>query len=175
MKLCNIIGIGSHFGFDQVGWKAIEFLRNEFASHPHIKLFSCHRSIFDWWDQVNQFSRVIFIDALIGDLPGDRLHRFNVSLEGEETLAPAQNREFSSHGIALVDAIRLAQRLQRLPTTVEIIGIVINHELSVSMDPYAELPPDSVEPFLKKILAPLIEDCVYTGIQHDIESENPVF
>jgi len=65
------------------------------------------------------FDRVVIVDAVVSGSPAGTLHR----LDGRRLPDTAEFRSPSSHSLGLMEAIRLAETLGRLPRVLEIIGI----------------------------------------------------
>jgi hydrogenase maturation protease len=111
----RIIGLGSPYGDDQVGWRVIELLRGRLPDA--IDLLALDRpgaALINWMRQVEH---LVLIDAVVsGETPGSL-----VKLQPAD-LQPA-NERLSSHSLALTDAFQLAERLDCLPQRVDIYGI----------------------------------------------------
>jgi len=113
--MTRVIGLGSPYGDDQVGWRVIELLR---AIVPtQIDLVALDRpgaALVNWMQGVDH---LVLVDALCsGAVPGSV-----VSLTPED-LATGSPR-LSSHDLALSDTLRLAETLGQLPTRIDIYAI----------------------------------------------------
>jgi len=67
----------------------------------------------------NGFDRVVIVDAVVSGAPAGTVHR----LDGRRLPAAGDFRSPSSHGLGLMEAIRLAETLGRLPRVLDVIGI----------------------------------------------------
>ena len=117
----HIIGVGSPFGDDRLGWVAAESLQRS----PVLSVLEPGRiviSILDrpgamllaLWDEADH---VIVMDAVrSGAVPGTR-HRLTAS-DVTDTRIPA-----TSHGFGIVAALQLAQVLENLPDRLLLRGI----------------------------------------------------
>jgi hydrogenase maturation protease len=114
--LC-ILGIGSPFGDDQLGWKVVDHIRQQAHWNPHAVTFECldrpGLTLLSYFDH----RHVFLIDAVQSEQAPGTLHH----LEGEQigTINPT----LSSHGIGLAQSIALAQSLDRMPASLAFYGI----------------------------------------------------
>ncbi|NSL56712.1 hydrogenase maturation protease [Uliginosibacterium aquaticum] len=95
-----IAGIGSPHGADRLGWAVIEALRHEDLPGP-VKLVACSLPA-ELTPLLLEAPRAIVIDALLGDGPAGTLHQLSMAD------LPQVELRLSSHGLGLVDAVRLA-------------------------------------------------------------------
>ena len=118
----RIIGIGSPFGGDSVGWSIVECLQRSHAAQAwgsQVALVAADRpgvGLIELWRGAYW---VAVVDAVIsGGVPG-RVWR----LEGEQlACAPAP---WSSHGIGVAEALALARVLSALPERLVFFGVEI--------------------------------------------------
>jgi hydrogenase maturation protease len=119
MRLATkVIGIGSHHGDDRAGWIIAQRLRRRTNLPAQIVTL---RSPTGLLDQQNGCDRLILIDTCVsGDTPGSikRLEWPDVAFRRPGGM--------STHGLTLADALRLAERLDRLPR--EVVLFVIEGE-----------------------------------------------
>lgn len=118
MKNPIIIGIGSPFGIDRLGWDVIDYLENH---KPHaikhsqlVKLDRPATELLSWLDIDKQ---IIIIDAIDGNGARGKVVRL------EMNDIPDSNKKLSSHGVGLSDALQLADALGQLPEDLLIIGL----------------------------------------------------
>jgi hydrogenase maturation protease len=118
----RVIGVGSPFGGDDVGFAVIELLRRSDAAGDwgsQVDLLSADRPGVGLIEIMRGARCVVLVDALLsGDTPG-RVRR----LQGPE-LACAATR-WSSHGIGVVEALALARALDCLPERLILFGIAV--------------------------------------------------
>lgn len=114
-----VVGIGSPYGDDRLGWLVIDNLETLCAPlvrTGHIRLLRLDRPTTELLSHITPYRRAILIDALA--LPGTRdLQVFSVHS------LPASPTPSSSHGFGLADTLQLGQTLGLLPEQVEIYGI----------------------------------------------------
>ena len=119
----RIIGIGSPFGADQAGWRAIDLLADSgLADCELIKLDRPGSDLLRYFEDAQD---VVLIDAVLTDqAPGSvvRLARDDLSLAACRT---------SSHGFGVAEALQLAERLELLPPHLLLIGIQVGPDLDV--------------------------------------------
>jgi len=125
----RIIGIGSPFGDDQLGWKMITVLEQESSTIPVSEwtLVRCD-SPSSLLSLMNGAECVYLIDAVqTGATPGT-IHRW----QGEEIINFAHS--LSSHGIDVASVIALGKALAELPPTLILYGIELSIE-TITPDP----------------------------------------
>jgi hydrogenase maturation protease len=115
--MIRIIGIGSPFGDDQVGWRVIERLDGRLP--PHVALSTLDRpgsALIRWLQDVDW---LILVDALsCRGAPGQILRIDPAQIE-------AGVSALSSHGLDLAQTLDLAAALGCRPRRVDVYGIVI--------------------------------------------------
>ncbi|HPE79039.1 MAG TPA: hydrogenase maturation protease [Gammaproteobacteria bacterium] len=116
--MIRIIGLGSPFGDDQVGWRVIELLQDRLD--PQVDLVALDRpgaALINWMAGVR---RLVIVDALVsGHAPG---HTARLTDSDLDALAGGT----SSHQLDLAQTLALAGALDCLPEQVEIYGIEID-------------------------------------------------
>jgi hydrogenase maturation protease len=118
----RIIGIGSPFGADQLGWKAIDHLQNRALGD--CELIKLDRPGMQLLNYFQNAQHVILIDAVYAQSEAGRVLRV-----AAEELAD-QNGISSSHGFGVAEAVALADRLGTLPVTLSLIGILTGDDPS---------------------------------------------
>lgn len=121
MSPVRIVGIGSPFGQDQLGWQAVEAL---FAadllqrySDGFVSLHQCDRPGTHLLNVIRGADGVVIIDALqSGAAPGTLRY-----LEPQAFASEADR--FSSHGFGVGATLELGQALGELPEYVRILAI----------------------------------------------------
>jgi len=122
VKPIAIIGIGSPYGADQTGWRAVEFLKQDHTlqtlSRGQINFMSCDRPGVMLLDDMAGFDCVILIDAVAG---GDRGKVAQISKTDLLNDQPG----CSTHDFGVAQALALGSQLDSLPETIELIGIEV--------------------------------------------------
>lgn len=148
----HIIGVGSPFGDDRLGWVAAESLQRSSAMNAlepgRIVISILDRPgvmLVTLWDEADH---VIVIDAVrSGAVPGTR-HRLTVS-DVNATRLPA-----TSHGFGVAAALELARALGNLPDRLLLRGIEMDASCSgyALSDAVAEVMPVFVREIEKEAL-----------------------
>ena len=132
--MIRIIGLGSPFGDDQVGWRVIESLKGRLPRT--IDLIALDRpgaGLIRWMQKVDH---LVLIDALTsGAAPGSVIRLDAADL-------PTDRSRLTSHDLALSDTLRLAERLGCLPARIEIFGIELGSCTDEALSPVAENAAD---------------------------------
>lgn len=112
-----VLGIGSPFGADRLGWMAVEALAGQgFGSRFEVDLESCDRPGVTLLEYLRGRRHAILIDALIGGLAPGTIRRLTLDeLRAGSTL--------SNHGFGVADALALGGVLGELPEKLTVIGI----------------------------------------------------
>lgn len=127
MTKVMILGVGSPFGDDRLGWVAIEALQRSAAlaaaTGASLSFAALDRPgallLAHWHDA----DRVIVVDAVHSGAPPGTPHRF-------ESAALAAAEPVSSHGFGLASALELARALDCLPSRLVAYGIEIDRSNS---------------------------------------------
>ena len=115
----KVIGIGSPFGSDQAGWKAIEYL--EQAPHSDdLQLITLDRPGAALVDHFRDTPQVILIDAIKGQAEIGSISEIDLANIDSNDLS------LSTHGFGVIEAIQLATALDCLPSKLSILGIETN-------------------------------------------------
>ena len=119
----RIIGVGSPFGADQLGWRAIDLL--QMLALSDCELIKLDRPGADLIRYLEGRDEVVIIDAVqAGESPG-RLLR----LEQDDLAAVAC--QTSSHGFGVAETLAMAAKLGALPARLTLLGIETGPDLSV--------------------------------------------
>jgi hydrogenase maturation protease len=114
-SLTRVIGLGSPFGDDQVGWRVIELLRGSLP--PDIELLALDRPGAALISAMQDVHWLVLVDALSSDAQPGRITR----------LEPHDIRNvgcgFSSHNLDLQQTLELAHSLDCMPARVDVYGI----------------------------------------------------
>ena len=114
-----IIGIGSPFGDDRVGWEVVEQLQR-MDLPPEIRLLSLDRPGVELIERMRGHAQVTLIDAVHSEE-----HPPGTCLE----LTPEQLHLLactSTHGFGLADTLKLGQSLDALPPSLQLCAICIS-------------------------------------------------
>lgn len=114
--LWRIIGIGSPVVGDDLGWLAIDWLRDA-GFDPHAELLTLDRPGPALLDYLEPDVQIILIDAMDAGLPAGTL--CGVALDDLLT----QARPPSSHDLGLAETLALAKALGVLPVHLHLLGI----------------------------------------------------
>lgn len=126
----TIIGLGSPFGDDRVGWRVAEALA-ALLSPAQARLLSLDRPGPALLEELAGRARVILIDAAATDAPAGTLYR----LDDPATVSAAET--VSSHGLGLAQTLELGRALDMLPPQLELYLIGIDP--ACTRDPNADL------------------------------------
>lgn len=126
-----MLGIGSPFGEDSLGWQAIDGLiglglPERLASHE-VVLEKADRPGVLLLEHMRGMDAVFLIDALVGGGEPGRLHCLGLDELAQE------ERLLSGHGLGVAEALALGEALGDLPGQVLVLGIEVE-------------PPAQIEP-----------------------------
>lgn len=128
-KFIRILGIGSPFGDDQLGWKAIDLLSDR-QELQKIYLEKCDRPGVSLLSLMKNADTVFLIDAIRSNDAVGKIHRWQ-DVEIETKYHPT-----SSHAMGIAEALQLAKALQEIPKSVILFGIEMdenNYASSLSL------------------------------------------
>jgi len=116
-----ILGVGSPFGADRLGWQAVEALARLplAAQFPHldIRFEQSDRPGSRLLALLGQADAALIIDAMRSGLPAGSVRRFSLDeLSAESGL-------MSTHGFGVADALALGRTLGGLPGEIVVVGI----------------------------------------------------
>lgn len=127
-----IVGIGSPFGPDRLGWQVIELLGSaEYAqrlNNAQVQLQSSDRPGTSLLHTLQQFPKAILVDAILADQPAG-----TIIVTDANTLAN-NGEQFSSHGFGVAETLQLGQVLEWLPSRLVIVGIVVECNVEQASD-----------------------------------------
>lgn len=131
MQRSLVVGLGSHHGDDQVGWRVAERLAERGNADYHVKFARTPSELLTWLHE-GGCERLVLCDACNGAGTPGSVHRWRWP---SDVLALETCR--SSHDLSLVEVLVLAARLNRLPKYVWIWGV----ELAAAAPACASLSP----------------------------------
>lgn len=113
-----VIGIGSPFGADRLGWQVIEELKQQplLANNDKVRLFACDRPGTLLLDYLSDVDQALLIDAIEGGTAG------NVRIIDSDQLSE-QYTLHSSHQLGVAETIALGSQLNLLPGQLQLIGV----------------------------------------------------
>ncbi len=127
----KIIGVGSPFGADQVGWEVVKHLKCELKKQPEmlddIILMSFDRPGVALLEQMEGVKKVILIDALSGTQKPGQVLRLTADDINQTTSA------ISSHSIGLRETLMLGKALDNLPEII-LFGVDFGDETDDMVD-----------------------------------------
>lgn len=110
-----IVGMGSPIrGDDAAGLSLVASLQSPNA----VGIAGDPLAVMDLWDG---YDRVVIVDAMRSGRPPGTIARVDLDA------GPTDVRFSSTHAMGPLDVLSIAQALDRLPDTVEVIGIEIGH------------------------------------------------
>lgn len=112
-----VIGLGSPYGDDRLGWEVIRLLQKQSPPLP-ARLLSLDRPGTKLLSVLQDMQRAVIVDAVFsGRSPG------SISDYYLAELPASVDRSRSSHGFDLLPTLRLGERLGLLPPHLYILGI----------------------------------------------------
>lgn len=122
----RIIGIGSPFGDDRIGWDAVDAIEKSgvLARFPHgmVSTFCCSQPAIGLLPLLTGADAAILIDAMRSGASFGTVRKINASVL---RFAP---RKISSHGLSLPESLALGRELGLLPETMVVYGIEIQRD-----------------------------------------------
>lgn len=134
-----IVGLGSDFGDDRLGWIAAERLAEQLPTCRVCRV----RAPLDLLDHLDGVERLHVIDACRGAGPAGTIVRRDWPADDIATV-----RFVGTHDFGLVAALQLAERLQRLPPRVTIWCV----------EATADAEPPTVASPLSPVVAAVVDD-----------------
>ncbi len=146
----KIIGIGSPFGADRIGWEGCERLRQSGIAAQ----FPQHEIVFEMLDRpgpslisaISGMGLVVLIDALQSDNTEQSVSRITL----HELLQ--QEAVLSSHALGVAESLSLAEALGQLPRELVLFGIHMNH-MNVNNGDWFALLAEQITATLQAYLA----------------------
>ncbi len=119
MKRLLIVGVGSPFGDDTLGWQVLDALPEGELRRPgwDLRLAKADRPGTALLDLLAASDSAVLIDALLTDEPPGTVRLLE---PGELALLGAP---YSSHALGVAEVLALGERLDMLPPELWIIGI----------------------------------------------------
>lgn len=125
MKEVAVIGVGSPFGFDDIGKMVIDELEQKRDAMPILTTISLSyedRPSFKLIERIKQYSVIHFIDAIMSNSPLGTLHRYEDIRQYLNLRQP-----LSTHDFGLAAVLHLGYALGFTNKKLVIHGIEINY------------------------------------------------
>lgn len=123
MSKLDVLGIGSPFGDDQLGWEVVKLLQQNPAlycfSSDQLHITCCDRPGMHLLELMKPAQTVVLIDAIKTGATIGTVHRFQ-NEEIEDVGDP-----LSTHALGIAAAMKMGATLQVLPPKVVLYGIEI--------------------------------------------------
>ncbi len=117
-----ILGVGSPFGEDRVGWVVIDKIEQQLSqtkkANPDVVIEKCDRPGLSLIEKIKTVDHLIMIDAVKSQHEHGKIHELSLADLSTQTL-------FSTHGFGVANALALADALNLLPQKTIIYGIEI--------------------------------------------------
>jgi len=138
-----IVGFGSYQADDQIGWLIVDQLQSLETLPNNVSFLKIAGNAMVWLAQVEVETQLIFIDAVRSEKAIGFIHRLEFSTDLPLTLST-----FSSHGLGLVESLKLAQSLNLLNGSSLFYGVEIGRDKSfelISKDVIKSIPEVTAE------------------------------
>lgn len=148
----KVLGIGSPYGADRLGWQIVDMLNEEpllQALIPNqLSLLSCDRPGMELLDLMKETQVAILIDAVKTQQPPGAIVRL------ENFAWQDSSVELSTHNIGVVQTLALGEALNVLPETVIIYGLSIGESKRLAK-------PEQLNLLKSEIMSEIIEQKKY--------------
>lgn len=143
-----IVGFGSYQADDQIGWQIVDQLKQMDTFPNDVSFLKVGGNAMVWLSQVEPDMQLIFIDAVRSDKPVGSIHRMALGTD-----LPISLSAYSSHGLGLLESLKLAQSLKLLNKPSMFYGVEIGEDGPfdlISHDVAAAIPEviEQIEYFL---------------------------
>jgi len=134
--MMRIIGLGSPFDDDNIGWRCLQALQAELEKlAAHVEIIYCATPGTQLIHLLQADTPTILVDALLSEQQTARVHHLQLDqLQQPEAL--------SSHQISVAAILQLAASLGRLPQQLHILGIGIQPQQRLDAQQFARLQED---------------------------------
>jgi hydrogenase maturation protease len=124
MNQIRIIGIGSPFGEDQLGWHIVDAMEQDSclpeSLRPLTSFIKADRPGVNLLELMKDSQVTVIIDAMQSGAPPGTIRRL------EETEIEMEATLLSSHGFSVASALALARALEQMPARFVLYGIEID-------------------------------------------------
>jgi len=125
MNSIHVLGVGSPFGDDQLGWKAIDILSKDISLQPHIphilQLKKLDRPGLSLLSDLQDAWAVILVDAIVNDGEIGKIYRLC-----KQEIILTKNL-ISTHNISIAETLQLGNELNMLPEKIILYGMEIDN------------------------------------------------
>lgn len=131
MSRVRIIGIGSPFGNDTLGWQVVEKLKQQQISilpSKQIEFIISDRPALNLIPLIQDIDLVILVDAIQSEVSHGQILKLDMTDLVSESVT------LSSHKIEVAGALALAEKLDALPKKLCIYGLTINTAQTALLD-----------------------------------------
>lgn len=119
-----VIGVGSPFGEDQLGWQVVHYLqkRAEQNGSSHVEFLVEDRPGVTLLEKMQGYHQVVLVDAVLSDSGGGGLiHHFN-----QQKLISLSQNSLSSHATGVAEVVALGEALNNLPGQIDFVGLEVS-------------------------------------------------
>jgi hydrogenase maturation protease len=117
--IVRIVGIGSPFGDDRIGWRVVDALA-AMAVEPGVEVALCANPAAELLPLLRGIETLILVDGFCtGAQPGRLVRCSRADLS-------AGSAALSNHGVSIPALLDLAEALGELPSAIELFGIEID-------------------------------------------------
>jgi hydrogenase maturation protease len=123
MKRIKVIGIGSPFGQDQLGWQVVELLQNtltEQVNHHQISFVQSDRPGLRLLELIQHIDTAILVDAI------DHPENNGQVLQLDRAALLSREYTLSSHALGVSEALAVGEALGDLPAEVVLFGLCVD-------------------------------------------------
>lgn len=132
MRRVVVVGLGSPFGGDRLGWEVLARLQGarhaERLPAPEVALRSCDRPGARLLDEIAGTELAVIVDAVRSGLPAGQLVRLTGAAGAGATHC------LSSHGFGVAQTLALGHALNTLPPNIVIHGVELGDNAGVMPD-----------------------------------------
>jgi hydrogenase maturation protease len=118
-----LVGIGSPFGDDRLGWLVVGEIERRGGSNAHARCARAPADLLDWLEGVD---RLVVCDACHGGGPAGSWQRFEWPTTSIDDVAFC-----GTHDMSLPATLTLADQLGLLPKQTTIWGLTVEHNSNV--------------------------------------------
>jgi len=159
VNLIKVLGIGSPFGDDQVGWKVTDALKQQISMHANIVPFviieNHDRPGVRLIELMSGASTVFIIDAIKSNSEIGTIHRFK-----NNDICELENR-LSTHDMGVSEALQLGSALNALPDNIILYGIEI--DITVPGATLSQRVESAIEHLVVQLKNEIIRHYIPTG------------
>lgn len=123
MTRTTIIGIGSPYSQDMLGWRVIEYLQQRKPSGLDFDMVSCDRPGTLLLEYLKDTDYAVLVDAVKGGTCGKI-----VCIDKNQLMQ--KDIVYSSHDLGVAESLALGEILQLLPSTLVLYGIMTGDDSS---------------------------------------------